>query len=57
MTPKIERFLDDHKLPTPCIVVDLDKIEQNYLDMHAAFPAAKMSHKCRNGVLEVRFEK
>ncbi len=42
MTPKNEQFLADHQLPTPCIVVDLDRVEQNYLDMQAAFPAAKI---------------
>ena len=42
MTPKIERFLDDQHPATPCIVVDLDKVQQNYLDMKAAFPAARI---------------
>ncbi len=42
MTPKIEQFLDAHELPTPCIVVDLEKVEQNYRDMRAAFPAARI---------------
>jgi ornithine decarboxylase len=42
LTPKVARFLDDNRPATPCIVVDLDRVEQNYLDMRAAFPAAKI---------------
>jgi ornithine decarboxylase len=42
VTPKIAAFLNAEKRPTPCIVVDLDKVEQNYLDMRAAFPHAKI---------------
>lgn len=42
MTPKIARFLDEAKPATPCIVLDVDKVEQNYLAMHAAFPDAKI---------------
>jgi ornithine decarboxylase len=42
MTEKIAQFLDSHVLPTPCVVVDLAKVEQNYLDMRAAFPAARI---------------
>jgi ornithine decarboxylase len=42
MTPKIEQFLASRQPPTPCLVLDLDRVEQNFHAMHAAFPAAKI---------------
>ncbi len=42
MTPKIERFLAERAPETPCLVVDLDRVEANYLSMAAAFPQARI---------------
>ncbi len=42
MTPKIERFLADRQPETPCLVVDLDRVEENYRAMVAAFPQARI---------------
>lgn len=42
MTPKIERFLREHRPATPCVVLDLDRVEENYAAMRAAFPAARI---------------
>ena len=42
MTPKIEHFLAERRPATPCLVVDLDRVEQNYRDMAAAFPRARI---------------
>ena len=39
MTPKIERFLVSQPA-TPCLVLDLDIVEQNFHAMRAALPAA-----------------
>jgi ornithine decarboxylase len=40
MTPKIARFLADHAPATPCLILDLDVVEQNFAAMREAFPAA-----------------
>ncbi len=42
MTPKIERFLAEQKPPTPCVVLDLDRVEQNFHDIRTAFPQARV---------------
>jgi ornithine decarboxylase len=42
VTPKIERFLTDRQPETPCLVVDLDRVEENYRTMVAAFPQARI---------------
>jgi ornithine decarboxylase len=42
MTPKIEHFLAGRVPATPCLVVDLDRVEENYLAMQAAFPRARI---------------
>ncbi len=42
MTPKIERFLTDRQPETPCLVVDLDRVEDNYRAMVAAFPQSRI---------------
>jgi ornithine decarboxylase len=42
MTPKIERYLAAHQPATPCLVFDLDVVEQNYASMRQAFPSAKI---------------
>ncbi len=40
MTPKIDRFLLDEKPATPCLVLDLDRVEANFTAMRRAFPDA-----------------
>jgi ornithine decarboxylase len=40
MTPKIDRFLAEENPPTPCLVLDLDVVKQNYERLKAALPLA-----------------
>ena len=40
MTKKIERFLAEQKPATPCLVMDLDVVADNYRRLHAAVPRA-----------------
>jgi len=40
MTPKIHDFLKDHVLETPCLVLDLDVVEQNHMALQGALPQA-----------------
>ncbi len=40
MTPKIARFLETGHPETPCLVVDLDLIAENYRSLRAALPLA-----------------
>jgi ornithine decarboxylase len=40
MTKKIEKFLADNKPATPCLVMDLDVVADNYRRLHAAVPRA-----------------
>jgi ornithine decarboxylase len=42
MTHKIAQFLEDRRPATPCLVFDLDVVEDNYLDMHRALPDAQI---------------
>ncbi|WP_426958877.1 type III PLP-dependent enzyme [Muricoccus radiodurans] len=42
MTPKIARYLADVQPATPCLVTDVDKIEQNYRRLQAALPLARI---------------
>ena len=42
MTPKVASFLDSASLATPCLVVDLDRVADNYDALRAALPAAKI---------------
>ena len=42
MNPKIASFLRDHAPATPCLVVDVDRIEQNYRRLMAAMPLARV---------------
>ncbi len=41
MTPKIARFLDSQPA-TPCLVLDLDRVADNYAALRAALPAARI---------------
>lgn len=42
MTPKIARFLDVALPATPCLVVDVDRVEENFRALHAALPLARV---------------
>src|ERR1041384_5228253 len=40
MTKKIERFLAEQRPATPCLVVDLDMVADNYRQLRGAVPRA-----------------
>jgi ornithine decarboxylase len=42
MTPKIASFLDSSALATPCLVLDLDRVAENYAALRGALPDAKI---------------
>ena len=42
MTPKIARFLASETPVTPCLVVDVDRVEHNYLALTEALPLARI---------------
>jgi ornithine decarboxylase len=42
MTPKIARFLASEQPATPCLVLDLDRVDANFAAMRAAFPSARI---------------
>lgn len=42
MTPKVARYLADHAPATPCLVLDVDHVEQNYRRLSAAMPLARI---------------
>jgi ornithine decarboxylase len=42
MTPKVAAFLGQSALATPCLVMDLDRVGENYRTLRAALPAAKI---------------
>jgi ornithine decarboxylase len=42
MTQKIARFLEEQRPATPCLVFDLDVVEQNYHDISRAMPDAQI---------------
>ncbi|WP_458093731.1 type III PLP-dependent enzyme [Roseomonas sp. WA12] len=42
MTPKIAQFLADVQPATPCLVLDVDRIEQNYRRLQTALPLARI---------------
>jgi ornithine decarboxylase len=42
MTPKVARFLRDSAPATPCLVLDVDRVEQNYRRLAAAMPLARI---------------
>jgi ornithine decarboxylase len=42
MTTKIDRFLADSQPETPCVVVDLDLVEQAYRDLTESLPTAEV---------------
>jgi len=42
MTPKIARYLRDSAPATPCLVVDVDRVEENYRRLTTALPLARV---------------
>jgi ornithine decarboxylase len=42
MTPKVAAFLGQPALATPCLVLDLDRVAENYQALRGALPAAKI---------------
>lgn len=42
MNTKIARFLADHQPATPCLVLDIDRVEANFRAIRAALPAAQV---------------
>ncbi|MBL8835552.1 MAG: type III PLP-dependent enzyme [Alphaproteobacteria bacterium] len=42
MTPKIARFIAERNLPSPCLVVDLDVIANNFKRLKKALPLAEI---------------
>jgi ornithine decarboxylase len=42
MTPKIARFLTHFQPATPCLVLDLDRVEQNFQALRRALPLARI---------------
>jgi ornithine decarboxylase len=42
MTPKIARFLADHQPATPCLVFDVNRVEENFRTLQHALPLARI---------------
>ncbi len=42
MTPKVARYLADVQPATPCLVLDVDRVAQNYRRLKAALPLARI---------------
>lgn len=42
MTPKIAQFLRDAAPATPCLVLDVDRVEENYRRLQAAMPQSRI---------------
>src|SRR6195952_4724355 len=42
MTPKIARFLAQHQPATPCLVLDVDRVEVNFRALKDALPLARI---------------
>jgi ornithine decarboxylase len=42
MTPKIARFLAQHQPATPCLVLDVDRVEENFRALQDALPLARI---------------
>jgi len=42
MTSKIARFLADHQPATPCLVLDVDRVEENFRRISAGLPLARV---------------
>lgn len=42
MTPKVARFLAEQAPPTPCLVLDVDRVEENFHALQSALPQARI---------------
>ena len=42
MTPKIAQFLADHQPATPCLVLDVDRVENNFRALQRNLPLARI---------------
>ena len=42
MTPKIAQFLRDHQPATPCLVLDVDRVDENFRAIKKALPIAQI---------------
>ncbi len=42
MTPKVAQFLVDHQPATPCLVLDVDRVEENFRAIRRALPLARV---------------
>ena len=42
MTPKVARYLADMQPPTPCLVLDVDRVAENYARLRDAMPLARI---------------
>ncbi|HVY13651.1 MAG TPA: type III PLP-dependent enzyme [Rhodopila sp.] len=42
MTPKIARFLAQHQPATPCLVLDVDRVEENFRTLRKTLPLARI---------------
>ena len=42
MTPKVARYLRDNAPATPCLVLDVDRVEENYRRLMGAMPLARV---------------
>jgi len=42
MTPKIARFLAEQQPATPCLVLDVDRVEANFRTLQRALPLARI---------------
>ena len=42
MTPKIARFLAEQVPATPCLVLDVDRVEENFGKLRRALPLARI---------------
>ena len=42
MTPKIARFLSQHQPATPCLLLDVDRVEQNFRALQRSLPLARI---------------
>ncbi|HEY9079134.1 type III PLP-dependent enzyme [Magnetovibrio sp.] len=40
LSPRIAKFIATHELPSPCLVIDVDIVEHNYMQMTHALPLA-----------------
>ena len=57
MTPKIARFLADHQPATPCLVLDVDRVEENYRTLRHALPLAQIYYAVKANPAEPILER